>query len=276
MSLVRSICARGAWGLVAVALACGCHPSQEAPRLLLSPTLRPCDPKAPMPSRIRVVTWNMEAARGSSIGAIGQVLAGLQPDVVLLQEVDDGVHRTGGINEAETLADALGLAYGFAESVPWDGGHYGLAMLSRLPFASFDRLSLDAPTASERRIAIDASLCLGPRPYRVIDTHADFVPDAEPVNVRELLAAIAGQIGKGLLLGGDLNATVSDPGPQAIFAAGLADVVAPRDASPTSGPNRIDFVVADAVLAPKVTAAQVVASDASDHRPVAVDLTGPF
>jgi endonuclease/exonuclease/phosphatase family metal-dependent hydrolase len=245
-------------------------------RLLISPLLAPCDARAPWPSRLRIATWNIEGARGSSLGDIASVLAGIDADVVLLQEVDVGVDRSGRENQAAVLSGQLGEAYAFGEAIPWGGGHYGLATLSRLPFQAVGRISPDAPDASERRIGLDVTLCFGPAAIRVVNTHADVVADAGAQNVIELVNALQGSIGKGLLLAGDFNAQPVDRGPRAAVAAGLQDVVATHDASGTLGDHRIDFIFADARVALRVTSGQVVSTNKSDHRPVFADLAGSF
>jgi endonuclease/exonuclease/phosphatase family metal-dependent hydrolase len=259
-----------------LALVAGCSDSPDTgysgPRLLVTPLLGACGANSSPPARIRIVTWNIEAGRGSSIGEIAGVLAAIDADVMLLQEVDVGTLRSGRIDQARTLADALRAAYAFAETIPWDGGHYGLAVLSRLPFQSVSRIALDAPDASERRIGLDVFLCVGPAALRVVDTHADVNSAAGTQNVIDLIAALQGSIGSRLIVAGDLNATPGDPGPQALISAGLTDVVAAHDASQTEGDRRIDYIFADGAVAPRVGAAQVIDTDKSDHRPVVAEI----
>jgi endonuclease/exonuclease/phosphatase family metal-dependent hydrolase len=59
------------------------------------------DPAEPL----KIVTWNIE--RGQAYDAILSVLRSLNPEVVLLQEVDEGCRRTGYRNVARDLAAAL-------------------------------------------------------------------------------------------------------------------------------------------------------------------------
>jgi endonuclease/exonuclease/phosphatase family metal-dependent hydrolase len=56
---------------------------------------------------LKVVTWNIE--RGSAYDAVLSVLRGLDPDVLLLQEVDHDCRRTGYRNVARDLAAALDM-----------------------------------------------------------------------------------------------------------------------------------------------------------------------
>ena len=59
------------------------------------------------PQDLNVVTWNIE--RGSAYDAVLSVLRRLDPDVVLLQEVDRDCRRTGYRNVARDLAAALDM-----------------------------------------------------------------------------------------------------------------------------------------------------------------------
>jgi endonuclease/exonuclease/phosphatase family metal-dependent hydrolase len=59
----------------------------------------------PDPAHLSVVTWNIE--QGKEYDAIVRVLKALDADVVLLQEVDRGCHRTGYRDVARDLAHAL-------------------------------------------------------------------------------------------------------------------------------------------------------------------------
>ncbi len=61
----------------------------------------------PDPEHLGVVTWNIE--QGKEYDAILRVLTTLDADVILLQEVDRGCHRTGYHDVARDLAHALDM-----------------------------------------------------------------------------------------------------------------------------------------------------------------------
>jgi endonuclease/exonuclease/phosphatase family metal-dependent hydrolase len=56
---------------------------------------------------LKVVTWNIE--RGVRFEEILETLRALAPDLILLQEVDQGCRRSGGRDVARRLADALSM-----------------------------------------------------------------------------------------------------------------------------------------------------------------------
>lgn len=97
------------------------------------------DRAAAAPQDLDVVTWNIE--QGSAYDAVLSVLRDLDPDVVLLQEVDWDCRRTGYRNIAKDLAAALDMnwvaAGEFQELGESRGGSApaitGQAILSKFP-----------------------------------------------------------------------------------------------------------------------------------------------
>jgi endonuclease/exonuclease/phosphatase family metal-dependent hydrolase len=84
---------------------------------------------------LRIVTYNVHKCRGmdgrTSVARIGQVLAGLEADVIALQEII-GAGRLKPGQESE-LGAALGMASVMAPTRRRWGRLYGNAVLSRLP-----------------------------------------------------------------------------------------------------------------------------------------------
>lgn len=249
----------------------GSPPADYDKRMFVTPRLAACDDTAPAPARLRVVTWNMHAALSSSVETVAGVLAGLDADILLLQEVDAFTNRSGEVDQPRQLAEILGYEYVFASALPWDGGEFGLAILSRLRFAAIERIWLDAAVTSEQRMGLVATLCRGAQEIQVVNHHADIFPAGATQNMKQLVAALGGAIGSGLVLGGDLNDEGSSPVIDALVENGMADVVKSYDPSATHGGRRLDYVLADSVLAPAVIAGEVVPTTASDHRPVVAE-----
>jgi len=224
------------------------------------------------PQRLRVVSWNMKAGRGSSLSAIAQRLASLAPDVVALQEVDVDTRRTGRVDQPVTLAAALGFHHAFAEAIPWSGGRYGIATLSRYPFQSLRRIPLSNTAAGEARTALDAEICAAGSCMHILNHHADVRPLAAEQSTREILAHVAGQPGQRTIFLGDLNQTPDAPGPTACVAAGLTDVGARLDPQPTQGDRRIDYAYVDLALASCIAGFHVEPASESDHAALVLDL----
>lgn len=96
--------------------------------------------------RVRVVSWNVHGCVGTdgrfSPERTARALAALAPDVALLQEVGDnrGVHPP--IDQATTLAAALGLHCAIGITMPREPYGYGNCTLSRWPIVDSSTVDL--------------------------------------------------------------------------------------------------------------------------------------
>lgn len=88
--------------------------------------------------KIRILSYNIHRAIGFdrkfSPNRIIEILRGHDADIVLLQEVDEGVPRSRELKLAKELADALDYPhYAMGHNVSLRKGWYGNATLSRFP-----------------------------------------------------------------------------------------------------------------------------------------------
>jgi len=88
--------------------------------------------------RLRVLSYNIHRAIGVDRRflpeRIVRILAAHDADVVLLQEVDEGVPRSREMNLGQALAEALGYPHlAIGHNVTLRKGRYGNATLSRFP-----------------------------------------------------------------------------------------------------------------------------------------------
>lgn len=83
--------------------------------------------------QLRCMSWNIKHAAGrlDQLGAISRVITNVNPDVMLLQEVDCRTHRSGGIDQAEHLAIHTKMTRIYSPTMRYDGGFYGNAILVR-------------------------------------------------------------------------------------------------------------------------------------------------
>src|SRR6201988_5473845 len=86
---------------------------------------------------IRVMTYNIHVGVGMDkkldLERIADVINKEHPDLVGVQEVDRGVKRTEGKDEIAELAAMTRMQYAFAHNLYYQGGQYGVAILSRTP-----------------------------------------------------------------------------------------------------------------------------------------------
>lgn len=211
---------------------------------------------------LKVANYNIKSGMWSSLDEVGDVLEGLNADVIALEEVDNGMGRTGHVDQSAVLAERLHAERVFAGSWEKDGGTYGVALLSRVPIVAAERFWLP-DTGMEPRAAIDATVCNGDAPLRVVAAHSDFLPWASAVHAEALAERVSDD--DGALVIGDLNTSPTSDAIGSFFKRGMKDVLAQFKDGPTFGGSvRLDYILTGR----EVADAQIIESAASDHFPV--------
>ncbi|HSK18569.1 MAG TPA: endonuclease/exonuclease/phosphatase family protein [Longimicrobiales bacterium] len=229
----------------------------------------------------RVASYNIHHARGMDdrvdVTRIAAVIRRMSPDVVALQEVDNGVARSGGEDQAARLGEILGMYHAFGSFMDYQGGRYGMAILSRCPIRSAEPVRL--VDGNEPRIALAVTIAQPDSSVlTVVNVHFDWVGDdgfrfQQAREVAEYLDGIDGP----WILAGDFN---DQPGSRTLelFQARAREAAKPRGKrftfSSTEPVREIDFVFAAPAAVWSVGTVEVVDEPmASDHRPVIAELS---
>jgi len=109
--------------------------------------------------RLRVLSYNIHKCIGGvdrryEPQRIADVIARQEPDVLMLQEVDEGVPRSNGDRQAEVLGELLGMKYRtwFPNVDVRGGGRYGNAILSRYPLIESTNIDLSIRFKKKRSV----------------------------------------------------------------------------------------------------------------------------
>ncbi len=100
---------------------------------------------------IRVLVYNIHAGKDAAgVDNPPRVAAEIRrsrADVVLLQEVDRGTERSGGVDQTTVLSRLTGFPGAFGRTLDYQAGSTGIAILSRWPISSDTpiRLSVQPP-----------------------------------------------------------------------------------------------------------------------------------
>ena len=244
------------------------RPTAPTSDLLLHSPLVRCAPGAgaarSQSKALRVATWNIRAALSAPVDELAAELRSMKADIAGLQEVDFRARRSGLTEQAPALATALAAHYVFAASIEYDGGDYGLALLSNWPLVEVRRHRLDPVGVGEPRIVLEVIVCASGRPLRVFNHHADVGSRSRESGFARLRELVAPHVGAGVVVLGDFNDAPAAPGIRALLALGLVDIGAEQNA-PTSGGGRIDYLLLDAPLAKRARSTQVWPTRKSDH-----------
>ncbi|NNE69436.1 MAG: hypothetical protein HKN29_03620 [Rhodothermales bacterium] len=253
------------------------------------------------PDTLRILAYNIHHGEGmdgvTDLDRIAALIREVDPDLVALQEVDSVVARTGGVDQAKVLGELTGLAPVFGRFMPYQGGAYGMALLSALPLAHSANLRL--PDGDEPRTAVSAQvLTPGGRLLRFTGIHFYRTEEervAQASRLEELLTAdpsAAARAGAGAgagagingfnpidpipeILAGDFN---SEPGGAVMTFLGERWTVLPKGDdrftfSSFDPVKEIDFVLIRPEGAFEVLRHSLLDEPVmSDHRPLVADL----
>lgn len=244
----------------------------------------------PRATPLRVMTFNLHHGVGVDgrldLDRAATLVEATGAEVVAVQEADSHLGpRSGYVDQPLWLARRLlaDVAYGATLDLPpaEPGGarrRYGTALLSRHQLRGPAARALPTVPGAEPRGYVTATIDLGGTRVRLVATHLQQdSAAARATQARALADEVTADDGPIVLLG-DLNAEPGTP-ELAALTDHLADAwVAAGDGLGTTFPSdrprlRIDAVLVSPGIA--VTAAAVVASDASDHRAVVADLLIP-
>jgi endonuclease/exonuclease/phosphatase family metal-dependent hydrolase len=230
------------------------------------------------PEVLRVLSYNIHVGRGMDgrldLERIARVIRESRADVAALQEVDVNTRRTGNVDQAAELARLTGMHVYYGKAMDYDGGAYGVAILSRFELTETRTHPLGFEGRSEPRVAAEARFRLGDAGPRVAFFCTHLEHQSEPLRLRQVAALQQATADPGadmVILAGDINA---QPGsePMRVLLERWTDATArPGDPTfPAPAPRiRIDYVLFLPSKHFRLIESQVLDEPvASDHRPV--------
>lgn len=223
---------------------------------------------------VRVLAFNTHRSFGG-IGTVAAEIEAVDPDIVLLQEIDRFHGRTGGIDQAAYFAEQLGMDYAFGANVrSGNGGEYGVAVLSDFKILNSENYPLPNSPGGEPRGLLRVGVEIGGQEVRIYNTHLqNKMPGLREAQARYVAGIIANEDSP-VILGGDMNAT-SGTATLAPLTAQLVDAWTVGSGPEGTGPggSRIDFLLASPEIIPQH--AQTLRSAISDHARVFADFVVP-
>jgi len=239
--------------------------------------------------RLRVVTWNIHKGIGGvdrryRLDRTSEVLLSLNADIVLLQEVADGMPSCGWDNQLDELSESLELphvAYG-AEHRFRVGG-YGNAILSRFPLTDSARIDLTIGRRKRRGLVqtrVHAKLEDGAhtRSVVVFNLHLGLSGAERATQLERFLACHPFahlHHDTPLVVGGDFNDVWASLGPRFLEPAGLSRAGKLQPTFPAALPLRpLDglWIRGSVSVVSAHPVRNTLSRAASDHLPIVADL----
>lgn len=160
--------------------------------------------------RIKMASYNIRHGQGMDgkldLARTAKVLRRFGADLIALQEVDETCTRSGRVDQAAELAKLLNMHHAFGDFMDYQGGRYGLAVLSRHAVTRTIRHQL--PSGAEPRCALEIIVepTGGASTLSFVCIHNDWTTeDRRVMQVRTLLSVLSERTHP-VILAGDFNA----------------------------------------------------------------------
>lgn len=227
----------------------------------------------PVEGVVRILTYNVRNGKGmdekTDYSRITNVIIAIHPEVVALQELDSVTTRSNGIDVLKVIAEKCGMKYIYGASIPYQGGKYGIGILSKeIPLKT---AFISLPGIEEKRGLLMAEF----KDYIFFCSHFSLT-EADRVSSVQLISQKGKELHKRVLLAGDLNAT---PLSEAIksLSENWINITGNHPTFPSSGPKEcIDYIWGInccnfnySIIKQEVVPEKI----ASDHCPVFVDVS---
>src|SRR5688572_24043854 len=98
---------------------------------------------------VRVLVYNIHAGKDASridnLERVAALIAERKADIALLQEVDRNTTRSGNVDQLAELQRRTGMNGAYGKALDFQGGEYGIAVLSRWPLRTIEVVPLQTP-----------------------------------------------------------------------------------------------------------------------------------
>ena len=223
---------------------------------------------------VRVMSYNIHNGVGMDQRAdyrrVAEAIRKLSPDLVALQEVDSVTQRSAGADILHELSDYTLMHRTYAPAIPYQGGKYGIGLLSKEKPLRWHTLPL--PGREEQRVLLVAEF----KDYVFFCTHFSLTEEDQLASVALIVREAERMGGKPVLLAGDLNAHPDSPVMKALLQKFKPLTNVKNKTFPSVKPEEtLDYILiyTGNECAYATTGSWVIdEQQASDHRPVLADL----
>lgn len=216
--------------------------------------------------QLQVMSYNVRHCAGMDLvvdyDRTAAVIAQQRPDIVALQELDSMTGRSGHRDQLDELASRTGYHPIFGAAIDFDGGQYGVGILSHEIPLSIRRIPLPG---EEPRVLLVVEL----EDYVIACTHLD-LDEAQRLASVPLIVEEAQQWQKPFLLVGDWNDT-PDSELLEVMTQHFTVLSGDEATYPADEPTEcIDYVAVFDGRAKAIESHVIDEPAASDHRPLVV------
>lgn len=226
------------------------------------------------PGTLRILAYNIHHGEGVDgvldLERIGRLIQSVDPHLVALQEVDNVTERTGGVDQAAELGRLTDMTPVFGKFMDYQGGRYGMAVLSALPVVDSQNLRLPEGAEPRSAVIVRVELPGDAGELTLADIHFYRTEEERLAQTRTLLEALPSG-DEPVILAGDFN---SRPGSAVMELIGETFIIPEKGDDHFTFPSRdanreIDFIAFRPAERFAVVESRVLDEPlASDHRPI--------
>ena len=231
--------------------------------------------------QLRIISYNIhhgaDRAENNTVDSMGYFIKEIRPDIVGLQEVDSACDRSGRQDQMKRLAEITGMQYAFVRHFPYQGGAYGLGILSKYPILNVERKRLKLLKMGPNGDSVSMLLATVQLPdeKKVLFTTVHYSASDKETRLSQVEETIQylSENSLPVIFTGDLNAT-----PEVEEIQLLQQYLQPTDPSgmftfPEKKPiKKIDYILVSLEALHKVKKISVPDVLYSDHLPLVADL----
>ena len=229
--------------------------------------------------RIKVMTYNLRFGELASLEDMAAHIKAFNPDFVALQEVDfctkrkRALHQNGKafIAELGYFTGMLGL---YGKAIDYEGGYYGIGILSKYPYISVKKTMLPWPEKShEPRVLLEGLFEVGQDTLVFASTHLDVKLSETRREQTAFINDHFKQCRFPVVLGGDFNATPTSKEIRSSMLDNWFDATNEDNTIPAWNPTKkIDYLFTLPKVGWRIIRTQTIQSGLSDHLPIVTQL----
>lgn len=223
----------------------------------------------------KVLSYNLRFGELASLEELAAFIKEQDPDLVALQEVDNRTFRERAPKQndkdfATELGFYTGMIPAYGKTIPYRGGYYGIALLSRYPLAKVERIYLPkTENGKEQRALLVADVEYEEGKFITFaSTHLDYTNTEERQGQVRKLNEVLQNSEWPVIVGGDFNARPEsveiEEGMKSWTRLSLLEPTVPADAPR----NTIDYIFCFPAEKWDPVTAETYRVELSDHLPV--------
>ncbi len=223
---------------------------------------------------ITVMSYNIhhgaDKDEKDQLAAMGAFIKTSGADIIGLQEVDSVCTRSNGVDQMKELGRVTGMYYAFVRHYAYQGGAYGMGILSRYPITQVDNKRMSLLKGKTPSTAMISAVIRLPKEKMIRFASAHFALDdsSRMVQAHEAVSYLATDPYP-VILTGDLNAAPKAPEIQ--YLESYFTGTDPKQIMTYPAPvatKKIDYILVRKKNFTSVKQHRVPVTDLSDHLPV--------